>query len=368
MGGSGNDVIVGSNESDTLEGGAGVDFIFGQGGDDLIRGNGDIDYLYGEDGNDQVQGDSGDDVIYGGAGDDQLKGGSGSDVAYGENGNDRLLGGDGNDLLFGGNGIDALYGAAGADELNGGPDSDRFLDSYTNGFLGVNNWSDNHVDKTSDDARVGFNDGNQSETCHDNTYAAGTWTEDDVVAVDEGLKVLHEATANKNLLERAPNGIFNGNLVILIRQGELLVPAADGFRCGAWNSNDGEEIFLPDASFDAGKSTAETIIHEFGHNWDDEYDAAGWQAKSGWIESAVPLGGNFAQGPDNPSQWWYDTSLEGFVSDYATNNPHEDFASSFANYFMNLAGLSFQGNSGGSDISTLPTKQTFMDDFLVDLS
>ena len=104
------------------------------------------------------------------------------------------------------------------------------------------------------------------------------------------------------------------------------------------------------------------IIHEIGHNWDDEYDEAGWEALSGWVESAVSPGANFVQSGDG--EWWFDNTLEDFVSNYAKNNARDDFAESFTNYFMNLGGLAFSGVV--NDISTLPGKLSFMDDFLTD--
>ena len=73
QGGSGNDVIIGTDDDDTLKGGDGDDYIDGRGGGD------DLD------------GENGDDTVSGGAGDDVVSGGNGDDVATGNGGNDRIL-------------------------------------------------------------------------------------------------------------------------------------------------------------------------------------------------------------------------------------------------------------------------------------
>ena len=80
-GGSGNDVLVGGNNNDSLSG--------GNGSDTLVGGEGS-------------------DVLNGGNGSDSLDGGWGSDILIGGNANDFLRGGQGNDVLTGGNGADSF--------------------------------------------------------------------------------------------------------------------------------------------------------------------------------------------------------------------------------------------------------------------
>ena len=97
------------------------------------------DVFVGADANDDVDGGLGDDIISGGAGDDILFGGSGrhggphsppisggNDTLDGGAGNDMLTGGDGNDTLLGGEGGDRLDGGAGADVLDGGEGGNDF--------------------------------------------------------------------------------------------------------------------------------------------------------------------------------------------------------------------------------------------------
>jgi len=102
-------VIVGTDDKDTLIGTEGNDLIYGLGGNDLIVGLG------------------GNDVLLGGPGNDVIEGGEGCDFLSGDGGNDVLFGGGGDDLLCGGPGCDSMEGEAGNDRLNGGPDDDYLL-------------------------------------------------------------------------------------------------------------------------------------------------------------------------------------------------------------------------------------------------
>ena len=95
---------------------------------------GDItSFVIGGSGNDVLIGTQGNDFVYGGDGDDELfllagndvgNGGTGDDMVAGDAGQDLLIGGIGNDELIGGTGIDAITGDGGADDIYGGGDSD----------------------------------------------------------------------------------------------------------------------------------------------------------------------------------------------------------------------------------------------------
>ena len=78
-GGSGDDVIAGSEEADTLTGGLGADLLLGGGGGDFLDG-------------DRV-------ASVGPGGDDTIKGGAGRDNIEGDRGSDRLRGGSGKDYI-----------------------------------------------------------------------------------------------------------------------------------------------------------------------------------------------------------------------------------------------------------------------------
>jgi serralysin len=106
---AGNDYIVGSSDSELMNGNAGSDLLVTQGGSDIVLGGQDTDYIDGGDGNDRLNGNKGNDYVYGEGGNDRVNGGQG---------NDNLVGGAGQDILTGDLGIDKLWGGADADTFN----------------------------------------------------------------------------------------------------------------------------------------------------------------------------------------------------------------------------------------------------------
>ncbi len=86
-GGADNDLLNGTNSTDTLLGGAGDDqlnsnggndSVDGQAGNDVLRGSFGNDFLFGNEGNDTLIGDTGDNTLVGGLGTDALNGGNGA--------------------------------------------------------------------------------------------------------------------------------------------------------------------------------------------------------------------------------------------------------------------------------------------------
>lgn len=132
--GPGRDMVWGGDGEDEISGGRGADQIWAEGGNDRVRGGEGPDHvlggpgddeLRGTAGNDHVVGGSGSDLVIGGIGHDRLFGGTGGDTLEGRNGRDYAGGGKGDDSLSGGNGRDRLVGAAGADTFDGGTGDDR---------------------------------------------------------------------------------------------------------------------------------------------------------------------------------------------------------------------------------------------------
>lgn len=76
-GGSGSQVVIGTEGNDVLEGGSGDDVLCGLGGDDVLRGGSGNDILVGGPGNDRLEGGSSNDTLYGTEG-ERLDGGSGA--------------------------------------------------------------------------------------------------------------------------------------------------------------------------------------------------------------------------------------------------------------------------------------------------
>ena len=129
-GGPGDDMLVGTNRADHLDGKGGDDFIEGLGGADRL--------LIGGLGNDTVSGGAGADAIvgYGFTGPSGLDNGdTGTDTLSGEDGPDYLQGGLGPDTLSGGDGEDFISDGLGdhgspedsVDRIAGGRGDDRIF-------------------------------------------------------------------------------------------------------------------------------------------------------------------------------------------------------------------------------------------------
>jgi Ca2+-binding RTX toxin-like protein len=142
------DILIGSNQADTIQAGHGWDYVEGGAGNDLIDGGMGEDVILAGDGNDTVYADEqgvasseAETVINGAAnrrrpqGDDYVDAGAGDDVVYGRGGADTLIGGAGSDRLYGETNDDTLEGGSGADVLDGGAGSDTA--SYAHATTGV---------------------------------------------------------------------------------------------------------------------------------------------------------------------------------------------------------------------------------------
>ena len=125
LGGTGNDFIDGGSDDDEIDGGAGNDRIFGQDGEDQIDGGDGDDVIFGGADDDEIDGGEGNNDISGGDGDDDIDAGSGNDVVDGGAGRDRIDVGAGDDVVEGGDGDDRITGGEGNDELRGGQGQDR---------------------------------------------------------------------------------------------------------------------------------------------------------------------------------------------------------------------------------------------------
>ena len=86
IGTTGNDLILGSDNGDQLEGKRGDDCIIAGDGNDTVFGGKQNDTIYGQGGIDTIEGDKNDDTIFGG---------SDNDIILGETGNDTIDGGPG---------------------------------------------------------------------------------------------------------------------------------------------------------------------------------------------------------------------------------------------------------------------------------
>ncbi len=241
MGGTGTDVIYGSNLSDAIfynngviAGGFGSfdnieQFWLGD-GDDIIdltaHGAGGIDYAKDV----LVQAGLGNDVIIGGAGKDNLQGDGGNDIIFGWRGSDTISGGAGDDLLYGddlgfnnisgddtidgGTGNDILYGGRGSDRMTGGDDDDTLY-----GQAGGDNMSGGSGNDIlhGDDADTNSNDTLNGDAGNDQLYGgAGSdelygGTGDDMLDGGSGNDYMHGGAGNDTILAGAGNDVIDGS-------------------------------------------------------------------------------------------------------------------------------------------------------------
>lgn len=159
VGGRFDDVLIGTDRSDSIDTGGGLNLVRAGAGDDHVMGGARADEVYAGSGADSVTGEGGWDRLYGGPGDDLLAGSSAiisdvpgaGDYVEGGAGDDYLFGGaiceynvgplevsaqDAPNELFGGPGDDGLSGEGGNDRLDGGPGVDS----------GQGGWRDGRID------------------------------------------------------------------------------------------------------------------------------------------------------------------------------------------------------------------------------
>jgi len=147
----GDDTIRGGDDNDVVEGGSGADTINGNAGNDrLVGGNGVSnhrdggDTIHGDDGTDAIAGDNatitpamlvipldlktGGAVVGAEAGGDTITGDAANDVLYGTGGADGIHGNGGDDYVEGGSGADTIAGDDGVDRIIGGSSTEDVRD------------------------------------------------------------------------------------------------------------------------------------------------------------------------------------------------------------------------------------------------
>ncbi|TWU08155.1 calcium-binding protein [Stieleria varia] len=355
-GGAGDDWLYGGDGNDFLAGWTGVDRIYGQNDDDTLKGGDHDDRLYGGSGNDLLQGQAGNDYLYGNGDHDTLQGGDGDDYLSGSSGNDNLYGGKGEDDLNGGSGDDGLFGGADDDELNGGTGDDRFLvnrDANT-GYI-----ADILEDIAWNDARINFQDGEgrKFESSGDRwaEFADGSFTDAEIERVDLALAELHGLTGNTRLLKRA-----NGGELTFERMGPRL---KGNFTPNGYNNSlTGTVVLLDNGFAQTDDRLSQTVIHEVGHNFDNEnLRWKQWKSISGWTKTVGKDKDDYRQSGDGT---WFYKNTASFARNYGRFDPLEDFATYFAKTVMSMTGLTYDDDgSGGSD----PLKDQFMMDFINDM-
>ncbi|USR92389.1 hypothetical protein NEA10_06615 [Phormidium yuhuli AB48] len=164
LGSQDDDSLVGSDEDDAIFGLDGDDVLIANAGNNILVGGRGSDTLYGGPGDDTLVGGSGGigepsapedrDVIVAGGGNNLIFGNAGNDTIYGGSGNDTIYGGRGDDVLFGGEGDDVLFGDRGENTLTGGGGANIFVIQPVNYF-----WTDIPLEERRADVITDFQPG-----------------------------------------------------------------------------------------------------------------------------------------------------------------------------------------------------------------
>ena len=118
LGRSGNDTFTNFTDVDSAAfGHNGDDVLIGGNGNNWIQGGQGDDHIVGGDRNDNLRGRAGDDTIEAGRRHDRVFGGSGDDFIVGAAGRDFIQGNEGNDDIFGGNSDDRINGGDGTNTI-----------------------------------------------------------------------------------------------------------------------------------------------------------------------------------------------------------------------------------------------------------
>ncbi len=355
-GGTGNDFVNGWDGNDTLYGWDGDDQLYGANGIDFLYGGGGADELNGNAGTDRLYGSSGNDLLSGDEGDDFLSGGSGNDTLYGDAGDDQLSGDMGDDQLYGAEGNDALLGWSGADYTDGGVGYDRIFATPDHNNGGGDSMS---VASLLSDVVVYFRSGYQTQvnfSFGNFSVQYGSWNSSEVWKVDEALATMVERTGDNVLLRRADN-----TLISMYRHGAVY--DSDGnltFSLGGWNSNNGNIHFVNN-TFSSDQWLRQTVYHEIAHNWDDEGPLWNqFRQISGWTnpQAATFFPATYTLSTDGSEAYLAGTN---FARQYGETNSREDFATAFAQYFIQLEGSVW---SPGPGYGNIPAKLNSIDAML----
>ncbi len=236
--------------------------------------------------------------------DDIIFGNSLANTLLGNGGNDRLYGRGGADTLEGGSADDALFGGAGSDMLRGGSGEDRLLVQSGDSTPDFNNTYD---------AKINFVNGNS------------TWTDKEIEVVDEAFAKMYNHVGNQLLATDPVTGAMTFKKVNVTEFSgrNSLKNGVRTIEIDEWNESNTAE----------NTSRISTVIHEMGHNWDNELTDLGvfnqFMKISGWTQKK-PTSGSYTKSKDG--EWWYKSSAS-FARDYGRTNPREDWSTTWQAYF-----------------------------------
>ena len=219
MAGDGNDEVDGGAGDDTIDGGNGDDVIMAGDGDDAVEGSAGNDTVMGGLGADSLRGGDGNDVLRGEAGNDVVRGGPGVDTVDGGDGDDRVLGGIGDDTLIGGPGNDYLGGFGGADTISGGPGNETIYGGFGADTIDGGDGNDTVFGLIGDDIINGGNGndilngdrGNDTINGGDGDDVVNGGNANDVLHGDSGNDTVNGGKADDQLFGDAGSDACSGN-------------------------------------------------------------------------------------------------------------------------------------------------------------
>ncbi|AMK76855.1 MULTISPECIES: calcium-binding protein [Methylomonas] len=259
----GNDLMLGGDGQDWIDGGGGDDTLYGDASgyansnwavtrelatvgntttasiqfsnaDATDLGIGSADTIYGGAGKDWIFSNQGDDVVDAGIDDDVVFGGLGQDTIFGRNGNDLLLGnngttsqlGDGSDYLDGGDGDDRLWGDGGSDVLLGGSGNDG-LQGDGNGTISQEQ-GDDLLDGGAGNDQLYGDGGNDTligGTGNDDLYG-GSGFDTYIINAGDGIDHIIDSDSEKNSKIIFGNGVNSSD--VKLRLGSLMLDLGNG--------------------------------------------------------------------------------------------------------------------------------------------
>ncbi len=295
FGGDGNDVLIGTPQSDLLDGGLGADRLYGLGDDDVLTGGAGNDVLDGGTGTDTVvehgvviivlgvpveQGISGAIVT-----NTKITGGQGTDALTGVENLD-LLGNSGNNLLDasaftlgsvtinGGDGNDTIAGGSGGDVLDGGVDTvGAFTDVVRANVSGTVTLTDTGLTSSSVlDSLSNFDAASLTGSASDDVIVATTFAGATTINGGAGNDRIDGAIGNNSLNGMSGNDTVSGqggNDSILGGAGNDLLDGGTGN--DRVNGNDGDDTITGGAGDDTitGDGGKDSITGGLG---DDKID------------------------------------------------------------------------------------------------
>lgn len=291
-GGTGDDLIIGNDVANRLQGGAGDDTLLGAGGDDILVGEAGADNLDGEAGNDRLYGGDGDDTLAGGTGNDLLLGNDDSDTLYGDNGDDHLYGGKGDDTIYGGDDNDRLFGETGVDILYGEAGNDRLYAAHGNDTLYGDDGDDLiYGQQDNDTLHGGAGNDRLYGGSGDNTLNGDAGN--DLLVGDSGIDILNGGDGVDRLFGRAGDDVLHGNNhndLLIAQDGDDVLYGDDGLD-RLYGGNDNDTLYGgADNDLLLGQNGNDTL---YGEDGDDRlYAGSGQDMLYGGADNDTLYGGD----------------------------------------------------------------------------